>query len=113
MRKQSIKFIFFGTMSAESVSNMHTTSHEKKREMADIVAMGAGGNVLDMTFCQGTYDMVAVTDLLDASSAIGAKAAVLASGAYSRVDILSEFNLNRAGKVQEQVAHGYKGMGRA
>ena len=41
--------------------------------MADIVATGAGGNVLDMTFCQGIYDMVAVMDLPDASSAIGAK----------------------------------------
>ena len=107
-----MKFIFLGTMSAESVSNMHTTSHEKRRKMADIVATGAGGNVLDMTFCQGIYDMVAVMDLPDASSAIGAKAAVLASGAYSTVDILSEFDLNRAGKVQEQVALGYKGMGR-
>ena len=107
-----MKFIFLGTMSAESVSNMHTTSHEKRRKMADIVATGAGGNVLDMTFCQGTYDMVAVMDLPDASSAIGAKAAVLASGAYSTVDILSEFDLNRAGKVQEHVALGYKGMGR-
>ncbi len=107
-----MKFIFLGIMSAESVSNMHTTSHEKRRKMADIVATGAGGNVLDMTFCQGIYDMVAVMDLPDASSAIGAKAAVLASGAYSTVDILSEFDLNRAGKVQEQVALGYKGMGR-
>ena len=110
-RRHQMKFIFLGTMSAESVNNMHTTSHEKRRKMADIVATRAGGNVLDMTFSQGIYDMVAVMDLPDASSAIGAKAAVLASGAYSTVDILSEFDLNRAGKVQEQVALGYKGMG--
>ena len=35
--------------------------------MAEIVAAGAGGNVLDMMFCQGVYDMVAVMDLPDAS----------------------------------------------
>jgi uncharacterized protein with GYD domain len=107
-----MKFMFLGIMSAESVSNMHATSHDKRRKMAEIVAAGAGGNVLDMMFCQGVYDMVAVMDLPDASSAIGAKAAVLASGAYSTVDILSEFDLDQAGKVQQRVAAGYKGMGR-
>ena len=91
-----MKFMFLGIMSAESVSNMHATSHDKRRKMAEIVAAGAGGNVLDMMFCQGVYDMVAVMDLPDASSAIGAKAAVLASGAYSTVDILSEFDLDQA-----------------
>ena len=106
-----MKFIFLGTMSAESVSNMHTTSYDKRRKMADIVATGAGGNVLDITFCQGIYDMVAVMDLPDASSAIGAKAAVLASGAYSTVDILSEFDLDRAGTVQERVSSGYRAVG--
>ena len=98
-----MKFIFLGTMSAESVSNMHTTSHDKRRKMAEIVASGAGGNVLDMTFCQGIYDMVAVMDLPDASSAIGAKAAVLASGAYSTVDILSEFDLDRRARYRARI----------
>lgn len=107
-----MRFIFLGTMSAESVSNMHTTSHDKRRKMAEIVATGAGGNVLDMTFCQGIYDMVAVMDLPDASSAIGAKAAVLASGAYSTVDILSGFDLDRAGEVQERVLSDYRAVGR-
>ena len=36
---------------------------------------------------------------------------MLASGAYSKVDILSEFDLDRADEF-EQVALGYKGMGR-
>jgi uncharacterized protein with GYD domain len=107
-----MKFLFLGTMSTESVSNMHTTSQDKRRKMAEIVASGAGGTVLDMTFCQGVYDMVAVMDLPDASSAIGAKAAVLASGAYSTVDILSEFDLDRAGEVQERVSTGYRAVGR-
>ncbi len=106
-----MKFIFLGIMSVESVS-VNPISHEKRRKMVDIVTTITTGNVLNMTFCQGIYDMMAVMDLPDASSAIGAKAAVLASGAYSMVDILCEFDLNRAGKVQEQVALGYKGMGR-
>ncbi len=106
-----MKFMFLGIMSGESVSNMHATSHDKRRKMAEVVATGAGGNVLDMMFCQGIYDMVAVMDLPDASSAIGAKAAVLASGAYSTVDILSEFDLDQAGKVQERVSSGYRAVG--
>ena len=48
-----MKLMFLGIMSGESVSNMHATSHEKRRKMAEIVAAGAGGNVLDMMFCQG------------------------------------------------------------
>ena len=56
--------------------------------------------------------MVAVMDLPDASSAIGAKAAVLASGAYSTVDILSGFDLDRAGEVQERVLSDYRAVGR-
>ena len=106
-----MKFTFVETMSAESLSNMHTTSHEKRPKMADIVAMGPSDNMVDMTFCQGIYDIVAVMDLPDASSAFAAKAAVLASRKYSTIDILSVFDLNRAGKVQEQVALGYRGIG--
>ena len=89
-----MKFMFLGIMSAESVSNMHATSHDKRRKMAEIVAAGAGGNVLDMMFCQGVYDMVAVWTSRCVLSDRG-EGAVLASGAYSTVDILSEFDLIR------------------
>ena len=33
-----MKFLFLGVMSDESVSNMHTTSFDKRKAMADVVA---------------------------------------------------------------------------
>ena len=43
-----MKFLFLGVMSDESVSNMHTTSFDKRKAMADVVANGAGGSLIDM-----------------------------------------------------------------
>ena len=78
-RRNLMKFLFLGVMSDESVSNMHTTSFDKRKAMADVVANGAGGSLIDMCFVQGIYDMVAIMDLPSNSAAIGAKAAVLAA----------------------------------
>ena len=80
-----MKFIFLDHEYGVGVSNMHTTSWTREEtKMADIVATGAGGNVLDMTFCQESKDMVAVMDspdyiLSDWSEGRGAGV----SGAYS------------------------------
>ena len=106
-----MKFLFLGVMSDESVSNMHTTSFDKRKAMADVVADGAGGSLIDMCFVQGIYDMVAIMDLLSYSAAIGAKAAVLASGAYDHVEILNEFNLDIAGQVKSAISQSYRPIG--
>ncbi len=107
-----MKFIFLGIMSDESVANMHATSFEKRKAMAEIVAHGAGGSLLDCTFVQGVYDMVAVMDLPNQSVAIGAKAAVLATGSYDHLEILGEFDLDAAGKAQATISKSYRGLGK-
>ncbi len=106
-----MKFIFLGIMSDDSISQLHATSFEKRHAMAEIVANGAGGSLIDLTFVQGVYDMVAVMDLPNHSAAIGAKAAVLTTGAYEHVEILAEFDLDTAGEAQAQVAASYRGLG--
>lgn len=106
-----MKFIFLGVMSQESISRLHATSFEKRRAMAEIVARGAGGSLLEVTFVQGVYDMVAVMDLPNQSSAIGAKAAVLTTGAYDHVEILGEFDLDIAGESQAAISESYRGLG--
>jgi uncharacterized protein with GYD domain len=110
-RRNLMKFLFLGVMSDESVSNMHTTSFDKRKAMADIVANGAGGSLIDMCFVQGIYDMVAIMDLPSNSAAIGAKAAVLASGAYDHVEILNEFDLDIAGQVKSAISQSYRPVG--
>lgn len=107
-----MKFVFLGIMSDESVASMHATSFEKRKAMAEIVAQGAGGTLLDVTFIQGIYDMVAVMDLPNQSAAIGAKAAVLTTGSYDHVEILGEFDLDTAGKAQAAISASYRGLGK-
>jgi hypothetical protein len=50
-------------------------------------------------------------DLPSNSAAIGAKAAVLASGAYDHVEILNEFNLDIAGQVKSAISQSYRPVG--
>ena len=107
-----MKFIFLGIMSDESVANIHATSFEKRKAMAEIVAQGAGGSLIDCTFVQGVYDMVAVMELPSHSAAIGAKAAVLTTGSYDHLEILGEFDLDAAGTAQAAISASYRGLGR-
>ena len=77
-------YMYQFSYSLESVKGM-VAKPQNRREAAEKVIAAAGGRLLDMYFCFGDYDGVAIAEFPSNVETAAASLAISSSGAFSRV----------------------------
>ena len=87
---------------------LESSSLTKRKDAASAIAKAAGGELLDLMYLQGDYDMAALMDLPSIEAASGLLAAVNDSGAWEDMMMFPEFDLDAGLKAIKSVKSNYK-----
>ena len=82
------------------------------KKAAASIAKAAGGELLDLMYLQGDYDMAALMELPSIEAASGLLKAVNDSGAWEDMMMFPEFDLDEGLKAINAVKSSYKTPGK-
>ena len=103
---------YSGMYSQDGQKGLESSSLEKRKEAAAKIAKAAGGELLDLMYLQGDYDMAALMELPSIEAASGLLKAVRDSGAWEDMMMFPEFNLDAGLKAINAVKSSYKTPGK-
>ena len=87
--------------SVESIRGMVTTP-QNRREAAEKIFAAAGGKVLDMYFCFGEYDGLAISEFPSQLDATTVALAVGSSGAFSKMQTTVLIDMDEAVQAMQR-----------
>ena len=98
--------------SQDGQKGLESSTLEKRKEAAASIARAAGGELLDLMYLQGDYDMAALMELPSVEAASGLLKAVRDSGAWEDMMMFPEFDLDKGLKAINAVKSSYKTPGK-
>ena len=107
-----MRVLYIGMYSQDGRKGLESSSLEKRKEAAASIARAAGGELLDLMYLQGDYDMAALMELPSIESASGLLGAVRDSGAWEDMMMFPEFDLDAGLKAINAVKSSYKTPGK-
>jgi uncharacterized protein with GYD domain len=99
-----MRVLYIGMYSEAGLEGLESSSLAKRKE--------AGGELLDLMYLQGDYDMAALMELPDIEAASGLLKAVNDSGAWEDMMMFPEFDLDKGLKAINAVKSSYKAPGK-
>ena len=94
-----MRVLYIGMYSEVGLEGLESSSLAKRKEAAASIAKAAGGELLDLMYLQGDYDMAALMELPSIEAASGLLKAVNDSGAWEDMMMLPEFDLDEGLKA--------------
>ena len=107
-----MRVLYIGMYSQDGQKGLESSSLDKRKEAAASIAGAAGGELLDLMFLQGDYDMAALMELPSVEAASGLLKAVCDSGAWEDMMMFPEFDLDAGLKAINAVKSSYKKPGK-
>ena len=107
-----MRVLYIGMYSQDGQKGLESSSLEKRKEAAALIARAAGGELLDLMYLQGDYDMAALMELPNIEAASGLLRAVRDSGAWEDMMMFPEFDLDEGLKAINAVKSSYKTPGK-
>ena len=107
-----MRVLYIGTNSQDGLQGLESSSLAKRRDAAASIAEAAGGELLDLMYLQGDYDMAALMELPTIEAASGLLKAVRDSGAREDMVMFSEFDLDTGLAAINAVKSRYNAPGR-
>ena len=107
-----MRVLYVGMYSESGHEGLESSSLAKRRDAASSIAKAAGGELLDLMYLQGDYDMAALMELPTIESASGLLKAVTDSGAWEDIMMFPEFDLDAGLKAINAVKSSYKTPGK-
>ncbi|MDB0015979.1 GYD domain-containing protein [Alphaproteobacteria bacterium] len=107
-----MRVLYIGMYSEAGLEGLERSSLAKRKEAAASIAKAAGGELLDLMYLQGDYDMAALMELPDIEAASGLLKAVNDSGAWEDMMMFPEFDLDKGLKAINAVKSSYKAPGK-
>ena len=103
-----MKVLYIGMYSDDGLQGLESSSLAKRRDAAASIANSAGGELLDLMYLQGDYDMAALMELPTIEAASGVLKAVTDSGAWEDIMMFPEFDLDTGLAAINAVKSSYK-----
>ena len=103
-----MRVLYIGMYSESGKKGLESSSLTKRKDAASAIAKAAGGELLDLMYLQGDYDMAALMDLPSIEAASGLLSAVNDSGAWEDMMMFPEFDLDAGLKAIKSVKSNYK-----
>ena len=107
-----MRVLYVGMYSEGGLKGLETSSLAKRKDAASSIARAAGGELLDLMYLQGDYDMAALMELPSIEAASGLLTAVKDSGAWEDMMMFPEFDLDAGLKAVNAVKSNYKTPGK-
>ena len=107
-----MRVLYIGMYSQDGQKGLESSSLEKRKEAAASIARAAGGELLDLMYLLGDYDMAALMELPNIEAASGLLKAVRDSGAWEDMMMFPEFDLDAGLKAINAVKLSYKTPGK-
>ena len=107
-----MRILYIGMYSEEGLQGLESSSLAKRRDTAASIAEAAGGELLDLMYLQGDYDMAALMELPNVEAASGLLKAVTDSGAWEDMMMFPEFDLDKGLEAINAVKLSYKAPGK-
>ena len=108
----NLRVLYIGMYSADGHKGLESSSLTKRKDAAASIAKAAGGELLDLMYLQGDYDMAALMELPSIEAASGLLKAVNDSGAWEDMIMFPEFDLDEGLKAVNAVKSSYKTPGK-
>ena len=107
-----MRVLYIGMYSEDGLQGLESSSLAKRRDAAASIAEAAGGELLDLMYLQGDYDMAALMELPNIEAASGLLKAVTDSGAWEDMMMFPEFDLDKGLAAINAVKSSYKAPGK-
>ena len=107
-----MRVLYIGMYSQDGQKGLESSSLEKRKQAAAAIAKAAGGELLDLMYLQGDYDMAALMELPSIEAASGLLKAVRDSGAWEDMMMFPEFDLDAGLRAINAVKSSYKTPGK-
>ena len=98
--------------SEDGLQGHESSSLAKRRDAAASIAKAAGGELLDLMYLQGDYDMAALMELPSIGAASALLKAVTDQGAWEDMIMFPQFDLDKGLKAINAVKSSYKAPGK-
>ena len=107
-----MRVLYIGMYSEHGLEGLESSSMAKRKEAAASIAKAAGGELLDLMYRQGDYDMTALMYWPSIEAASGLLKAVNDSGAWEDMMMFPEFDLDEGLKSINAVKSTYRTPGK-
>ena len=107
-----MRVLYIGMYSESGRKGLESSSLAKRKVAASAIAKAAGGDLLDLMYLQGDYDMAALMELPSIEAASGLLKAINDSGAWEDMMMFPEFDLDAGLKAINSVKSTYKTPGK-
>lgn len=104
-----MRTIFLGCYAPHAVKGLIGGSDRE----AAIVALldSVGGTLESLMFTRGEYDVAVVTEMPDQNTGVGLTMAIQASGAFTKITVLEELDMNPVLAAAQKAAQIYEPAG--
>ena len=104
-----MRAIFLGCYAPNAVKGLIAGSDREAaiKTLLDTV----GGKLESLMFTRGEYDVIAIVELPDRSTAVGVTMAVQASGAFTKLTVLDELDMKPVLAAAQKAAKAYQPAG--
>jgi|TARA_B110000037_G_scaffold136281_1_gene154335 uncharacterized protein with GYD domain len=106
------KFIIAASYSSQAMQGFLKDPGSDRLAAANSMASQIGGSCKSITFLRGKYDFIAEFDLPSFEAGAALKVITMASGAFSKVEIMEPVDMKNIATIASKAAGSYKPVGK-
>ena len=107
-----MKFIVLGKYTKQGTDGWLDNPDEDRQAMLSGLSKKIGGNLLDVSYTRGEYDVVATVEAPSLDTMTALKLSMMKTGAIAELTILEDINLNAIAKQGAEMIGLYKAPGK-
>ena len=107
-----MKFIVLAKYSKQGTDGWLENPDEDRRSMLSSLSQKIGGQLLDLSYTRGEYDVVATVEAPSLDTMTALKLSMIKTGAIAEMTVLEDIDLNAIAKQGAQMIGLYKAPGK-
>ncbi len=106
-----MKYIVLAKYTKQGTDGWLDNPDDDRRAMVSVLAKKIGGELLDLSYTRGEYDVVATLEAPSLDTMTSLKLSMIKSGAIAEMTILEDINLNAIARKGAEMIGLYKAPG--
>ena len=106
-----MKYIVLAKYTKQGTDGWLDNPDDDRRAMVSVLAKKIGGELLDLSYTRGEYDVVATLEAPNLDTMTSLKLSMIKSGAIAEMTILEDINLNAIARKGAEMIGLYKAPG--
>ena len=107
-----MKFIILAKYTKQGTDGWLENPDEDRRSMISGLSQKIGGNLLDLSYTRGSYDVVATVEAPSLDTITALKLSMIKSGAIAEMVVLEDIDLNAIARKGAEMIGLYKAPGK-